>query len=167
MCRPPSVRSRQLADSTHLTAHTFDCSVPHQALEFMSELEEPGIDKHGYAFMTGGRRIGRAAQTAPGTPAPDIASLEKAFVSALEWFEGTALTKYAEGPYLLGEQFSLLDIMVISSMERLAAGGCQAGSTIDSQMRVLVTTCRPGLSHDYSRHQLLILLQLQRITQIC
>eukprot|EP00878_Enallax_costatus_P024363 GHUV01025997.1.p1 GENE.GHUV01025997.1~~GHUV01025997.1.p1 ORF type:complete len:308 (+),score=98.65 GHUV01025997.1:768-1691(+) len=88
----------------------------------MSELEDCGIDKHGYAFMTGGRMIGRAAQNAPGTPAPDIASLEKAFVSVLDWFEGTALTRHTEGPYLLGEHFSLLDVMVISSMERLAAG---------------------------------------------
>eukprot|EP00878_Enallax_costatus_P010386 GHUV01010839.1.p1 GENE.GHUV01010839.1~~GHUV01010839.1.p1 ORF type:complete len:474 (+),score=103.97 GHUV01010839.1:86-1423(+) len=93
-----------------------------KALEFMSELEDCGIDKHGYAFMTGGRMIGRAAQNAPGTPAPDIASLEKAFVSVLDWFEGTALTRHTEGPYLLGEHFSLLDVMVISSMERLAAG---------------------------------------------
>jgi glutathione S-transferase len=42
-------------------------------------------------------------------------------VQALEWFEGTALTRH-EGPYLLGDEFSMLDIMMISSMERIGAG---------------------------------------------
>lgn len=46
----------------------------------------------------------------------------QAFMDALKWFEGTALARHASGPYLLGDSFSLLDIMTISSMERLAAG---------------------------------------------
>jgi len=51
----------------------------------------------------------------------------QSFLSALEWFEGVALTRHASGPYLLGDSFSLLDIMTISSMERLAAGGVGGG----------------------------------------
>lgn len=47
----------------------------------------------------------------------------QAFLGALSWFEGTALSRHPSGPYLLGDSFSLLDIMTISSMERLAAGG--------------------------------------------
>jgi glutathione S-transferase len=46
----------------------------------------------------------------------------QSFMSALKWFERDALTRHSSGPYLLGEAFSLLDIMTISSMERLAAG---------------------------------------------
>jgi hypothetical protein len=42
-------------------------------------------------------------------------------LQALEWFEGTALTRH-EGPYLMGAEFSMLDIMMISSMERIGAG---------------------------------------------
>jgi glutathione S-transferase len=44
-------------------------------------------------------------------------------MDALNWFESSALARHASGPYLLGESFSMLDIMTISSMERLAAGG--------------------------------------------
>jgi hypothetical protein len=43
------------------------------------------------------------------------------WLQALEWFEGTALTRH-EGPYLMGAEFSMLDIMMISSMERIGAG---------------------------------------------
>eukprot|EP00879_Flechtneria_rotunda_P017240 GHRR01018061.1.p1 GENE.GHRR01018061.1~~GHRR01018061.1.p1 ORF type:complete len:536 (+),score=226.49 GHRR01018061.1:832-2439(+) len=93
-----------------------------QALEFMRELEECGLDKTGYALMTGGRMISRSASTDTTTPTPDIAELEAAFVKAMDWFEGTALAKHPKGPYLLGEDFSLLDIMMISSMERIGAG---------------------------------------------
>jgi hypothetical protein len=46
----------------------------------------------------------------------------QAFLASLQWFEGEALGRHASGPYLLGSEFSVLDIMVISSMERLAAG---------------------------------------------
>lgn len=46
----------------------------------------------------------------------------QSFLAALDWFEGSALTRHQSGPYLLGESFSVLDIMTISSMERLAAG---------------------------------------------
>jgi glutathione S-transferase len=41
-------------------------------------------------------------------------------LQALEWFEG-ALGRH-EGPYLLGAEFSMLDIMMISSLERIGAG---------------------------------------------
>jgi hypothetical protein len=67
-------------------------------LEFLVELEAAGIDKTGYAFMTGGRMIGRSAGNALDQAPPDMAELEAAFVKvgvvlqALEWFEGTALT---------------------------------------------------------------------------
>jgi glutathione S-transferase len=47
----------------------------------------------------------------------------QAFMDALSWFDSNALARHASGPYLLGESFSVLDIMAISSMERLAAGG--------------------------------------------
>lgn len=43
-------------------------------------------------------------------------------MDALSWFESNALARHGSGPYLLGESFSMLDIMTISSMERLAAG---------------------------------------------
>lgn len=98
----------------------------------MAELEECGIDKHGYAFMTGGKLIGRAAQDAADAPPVDIASLQEAFVSVLDWFESNALMRYPDGPYLLGEHFSVLDIMVISSMERLAAGEQVTGQEHDA-----------------------------------
>lgn len=106
----------------------------------MSELEECGIDKHGYAFMTGGKVIGRAAQDAPEAPPADIGSLQKAFVSVLDWFEGNALTRHPDGPYLLGEHFSLLDIMVISSLERLAAGERGLGSLRSASTAVHLVT---------------------------
>jgi hypothetical protein len=51
-----------------------------QALEFLAELEASGIDKTGYAFMTGGRMIGRNAGSAFDQPPPDMAELEAAFV---------------------------------------------------------------------------------------
>jgi hypothetical protein len=51
-----------------------------QALEFLVELEAAGIDKTGYAFMTGGRMIGRSAGSAFDQPPPDMAELESAFV---------------------------------------------------------------------------------------
>jgi hypothetical protein len=51
-----------------------------QALEFLVELEAAGIDKTGYAFMTGGRMIGRSAGSAFDQPPPDMAELEAAFV---------------------------------------------------------------------------------------
>uniref|UniRef100_A0A383VDH2 GST N-terminal domain-containing protein n=1 Tax=Tetradesmus obliquus TaxID=3088 RepID=A0A383VDH2_TETOB len=92
-----------------------------KALEFLVELEACGIDKTGYAFMTGGRMIGRSAGSAFDQPPPDMAELEAAFVKSLEWFEGSALSRH-EGPYLLGAEFSMLDIMMISSLERIGAG---------------------------------------------
>jgi hypothetical protein len=51
----------------------------------------------------------------------------QSFLGALQWFEGTALSRHPSGPYLLGDSFSLLDVMTISSMERLAAGVCVWG----------------------------------------
>lgn len=48
------------------------------ALDFLSEIEECELDKHGYAFMTGGRMMGR---NAGGDSQPDMAALEKVGVA--------------------------------------------------------------------------------------
>lgn len=73
--------------------------------------------------MTGGRRISRRAPDPDAPPAPPLEQLEAEFKSALDWFENDALARYPGGPYLLGETYSLLDIMCISYMERIGAGG--------------------------------------------
>lgn len=84
--------------------------------------------------------IGRNADSSAAAPTVDAAELEKQFVKALDWFEGTALTRYADGPYLLGADFSLLDIMVISSMERIAAGVvcCEDGASYAIWQRLCI-----------------------------
>jgi hypothetical protein len=48
-------------------------------LDFLSEIEECELDKHGYAFMTGGRMMGRNAGS--GDSQPDMAALEKVGVA--------------------------------------------------------------------------------------
>lgn len=103
---------------THAQTHTQT-----QALDFIAELEEAGLDKAGYAFMTGGRMLGRGSSE--DAPPPDLPALEAAFLKALDWFE-SALARHGGGPYLLGAAFSLADIMAISTMERLAAGASAA-----------------------------------------
>jgi len=70
--------------------------LPHklQALEFLAELEDCGLDKTGYAFMTGGRMMGRSAEDSDSPQdKPDQAALKAAFLGALDWFEKEALTR--------------------------------------------------------------------------
>lgn len=61
------------------------------ALDFLAELEECGLDKHGYAYMTGGRMMGRnaGADSAP----PDMAALEKVGCRGCRSWVGFGLVK--------------------------------------------------------------------------
>lgn len=103
-----------------------------QALSWIDELEAIGLDSAGYKYMTGGRAIGRAAAEAIGeTQMPNVTDLKQTFTEKLSWFE-SALAKH-DGPYLLGDTFSMLDIMCISFMERLAAGGVPAWGGVKAQ----------------------------------
>ena len=72
-------------------------------------------------------------------PPPDMESLRASFIVALEWFERVALARYQEGPYLLGAEISVLDIMAISAMERLAAG--EEASVMTPCMSLTTTRC--------------------------
>lgn len=77
-------------------------------------------------------------------------------MSALKWFESDALTRHSSGPYLLGEAFSVLDIMTISSMERLAAGagsclmlelGCACAHLLNRPVGYIFQWCLFGGEH--------------------
>ncbi len=61
-----------------------------------------------------------AASRAEERDASKLPELEAAFFDKLQWFED-ALKRHADGPYLMGKQFTVADIMSISFMERLGA----------------------------------------------
>ncbi|KIZ07611.1 glutathione S-transferase [Monoraphidium neglectum] len=90
-----------------------------ELMSFLDELGEAGVERAGFSFMTGGRLLGDSQATA-NHGAELVESLRVTFLEKLSWLEA----KFAArgGPYLMGSQFTIGDIMCISFMERLAAG---------------------------------------------
>ena len=123
-----------------------------QALAFLEELDKAPLQSSSFSYMTGGRRISRNPEEQQ-EQLPDEAELKAAFLEALAWFENEALGRHAEGPYLLGGEFSLLDIMCISYMERVGAGET-AGRAIGMEVGWWWWRCKGmlGLAQYYYVH---------------
>lgn len=85
-----------------------------EALSAIDSVDRTKLQAAGYSFLAGGDFFHAASRDPSKLPA-----IKADFLAALNGME-SLLTKYG-GPYLMGTQFTLVDVMYISFMERLAA----------------------------------------------